>query len=75
MQLIFKITAITVMLLYTFPTSAKPPTIKQALRERVLGDPNAPVTIVEYSSFTCSHCGHFHTETLPKLKEMFIDTG
>lgn len=46
-----------------------------ALQDRVLGDPDAPVTIVEYSSFTCPHCADFHAETLPALKETYIDTG
>ena len=43
--------------------------------ERVLGDPAAPVTIIEFSSLTCPHCAAFHTDTLPALKERFIDTG
>ncbi len=43
--------------------------------EQVLGDPAAPVTIIEYSSLTCPHCAAFHTDTLPALKERFIDTG
>lgn len=40
-----------------------------------LGDPNAPVRIVEYLSLTCSHCAHFHTEVFPALKAKYIDTG
>lgn len=43
--------------------------------DKVLGDPEAPVTIVEYASFTCPHCASFHAETMPALKERFIDTG
>ncbi|ESR26214.1 DsbA family protein [Lutibaculum baratangense] len=43
--------------------------------EHTLGDPNAPVTIVEYASMTCSHCAQFDKETFPKLKEQYIDTG
>jgi protein-disulfide isomerase len=43
--------------------------------EHVIGDPNAPVTIVEYASLSCSHCATFHTQTLPGLKERYIDTG
>ena len=43
--------------------------------EIVLGDANAPVTIVEYSSLTCPHCGAFHRDTLPKLKAQYIDSG
>jgi protein-disulfide isomerase len=45
------------------------------LGELVLGDPNAPVTVIEYASLSCDHCGAFHRETLPKFKERYIDTG
>jgi len=41
----------------------------------VLGDPEAPVTVIEYASMTCPHCAAFHAETLPQLKEQYIDTG
>jgi protein-disulfide isomerase len=52
------------------------PTARAAeVTERVLGDPEAPVTIIEYSSLTCPHCAAFHTDTLPALKERYIDTG
>jgi protein-disulfide isomerase len=47
----------------------------QALPDMILGDPNAPVTIIEYASMTCPHCAHFHTTTLPAIKEKYIDTG
>ncbi|QPC42113.1 DsbA family protein [Kaustia mangrovi] len=43
--------------------------------DMALGEEDAPVTIVEYASMTCPHCANFHTETFPKLKEEFIDTG
>jgi len=46
-----------------------------ALPDRVLGDEDAPVTIVEYLSLTCIHCANFHNNTLPEIKERFIDTG
>lgn len=45
------------------------------LSEKVLGDPKAPVTVVEYASMTCSHCAAFHTTTFPELKQKYIDTG
>lgn len=45
------------------------------LDEKVLGAEDAPVTIVEYASMTCSHCAHFHKTTFPALKEQYIDTG
>ena len=43
--------------------------------DHVLGNPKAPVTIIEYASLTCSHCAHFHTQILPELKKKWIDTG
>lgn len=46
-----------------------------ALGERSLGQADAPATIVEYSSLTCSHCGDFHKNTFKQLKETLIDTG
>ena len=45
------------------------------LPDKVLGEANAPVTIVEYASMTCPHCAHFHATTLPELKKKYIDTG
>lgn len=44
-------------------------------REIVYGRSDAPVTIVEYASITCSHCASFHAEILPELKERLLDTG
>jgi protein-disulfide isomerase len=46
-----------------------------ALGDKVLGKDDAPVTIVEYASLTCSHCANFHEKTFPALKEKYIDTG
>lgn len=43
--------------------------------EHILGDPDAPITIIEYSSLTCPHCASFHVNTLPKLKQEWIDSG
>lgn len=51
--------------------SATPPVIQ----EFALGDPNAPIKIVEYASFTCPHCANFHADVFPELKANFIDTG
>lgn len=45
------------------------------LGEIVLGDPNAPVTIIEYASLTCGHCGAFHNEVLPEIKRDYVDQG
>ena len=42
---------------------------------RALGDENAPITIHEYASLTCSHCADFHKNVFPQIKEHYIDTG
>jgi protein-disulfide isomerase len=43
--------------------------------DEVKGDPNAPVTIVEFSDFECPYCTRFFTQTLPAITEQYIDTG
>lgn len=43
--------------------------------DRVYGNKNAPITIVEYASMTCGHCADFHTKFFPEIKEKLIDTG
>ena len=40
-----------------------------------IGDPDAPITIIEYASMSCSHCANFHNNTLDDLKKEYIDTG
>lgn len=41
----------------------------------IFGKADAPVTIIEYASFTCPHCAAFHAETFPLIKRNFIETG
>lgn len=40
-----------------------------------IGDPNAPITLVEYSDYQCPFCQRHSLETFPQLKSEFIDTG
>jgi len=54
---------------------AAPLSTEQALQERIMGDPEAPVTIIEYASLTCPHCATFHEDVLPQIKKDWIDTG
>lgn len=55
--------------------TAQLPAMSLMLSEKALGSPTAPVTMVEYSSLGCSHCGDFHSSTLPQLRSAYIDTG
>ena len=41
----------------------------------VLGDKNAPVTIIEWSDYECPFCARFYSETLSQIKSQYIDTG
>ncbi|MEM9637571.1 MAG: DsbA family protein [Pseudomonadota bacterium] len=45
------------------------------ISEMSLGNPDAPVTVIEYASFTCPHCATFHAGPYKQLKADYIDTG
>ena len=60
------------------PALAQGPTelmVPPVLGEMWLGKEDAPITIVEYASLWCSHCGAFHKEVFQDLKKRYIDTG
>lgn len=40
-----------------------------------LGNPEAPVKIVEFGDFKCPHCKTWKSQIFPKLKEKYIDQG
>lgn len=52
---------------------APPPPVHA--NDRVLGRADAPVTVIEYASFTCHLCADWHRLVLPEFKRRFIDTG
>lgn len=45
------------------------------LGDKVIGQADAPVTVIEYASLTCGHCANFHNTTYKELKKKYIDTG
>lgn len=55
-----------------FSTSAQS---AESLSVRAIGKADAPVTITEYSSLTCSHCAEFFLKVFPELQKRYIDTG
>jgi protein-disulfide isomerase len=58
------------------PMLADAKTVLQITKDdRILGSPEAPITIVEYASLTCPHCAHFANDILPEIKKEWIDTG
>ncbi len=57
------------------PASALAQAAAPIMGDVVLGDEAAPVTVIEYASFTCPHCARFHAETWPQFKTAYVDTG
>lgn len=43
--------------------------------EMSMGNADAAVTVIEYASFTCPHCEHFHATVYDQLKKNYIDSG
>ena len=41
----------------------------------IIGNPDAPITIVEFSDFQCPFCARFNAQTLPSIMEEYIDQG
>jgi protein-disulfide isomerase len=54
---------------------ASPIPVGVATDGRRLGDPMAPVTIIEYGDYQCPYCGIFAREELPRLIDEFIAPG
>ena len=46
-----------------------------AVDHRMRGKADAPVTLIEYSDFTCGYCLKFFKETWPKIQARYVDTG
>ena len=45
------------------------------VENRMRGQANAPVTLIEYSDFTCGYCLKFFRETWPRIQARYVDTG
>jgi protein-disulfide isomerase len=58
--------------------TAKPidsPLAKAQPDDIVIGEANAPITMIEYSSLSCPHCARFQKDVMPRIKQDFVDTG
>lgn len=50
-------------------------TISTAMGSPILGDPNAPITIVEFGDYQCHQCYNWFHNTKPAITRDYIDTG
>jgi protein-disulfide isomerase len=57
------------------PTVPAAPSGDQRMTERAIGNPDAPVSAIEFFSLTCSHCAAFARDSMPQIKSQLIDTG
>ena len=62
-------------LIFTMTQVESKPILEIKESDFVIGDMNAPITIIEYASLSCHHCADFHNNTLNKIKEEYIDSG
>jgi protein-disulfide isomerase len=71
----FRLLLAGLFLVIPLTAAATPLSVVDAMKDRVMGDPKAPVTMIEYASLSCPHCADFATKTLPKIEKNFITTG
>jgi protein-disulfide isomerase len=57
------------------PTLAQAQAADPRLTPRGTGQANAPVTVTEFFSLTCSHCANFHNSVWPRVKTELVETG
>ena len=58
------------------PTKQPTPQVKiSADDDPIIGNPDAPIMIIEFSDFQCPFCARFHIQTLPLILEQYIDQG
>ena len=72
-------TAIGVLVLLSFFLSATGAAAQSGFisidDDPILGDPDATVTIIEFADYQCPMCRAFWKDTMPRIKEQYVDTG
>ena len=74
-RLFSAMTAIAMMAFTSIAVAQDAELDTSSIIEMQIGNPDAPVTVIEYASYTCPHCASFHAGNYKKLKADYIDTG
>lgn len=80
------VTAVTVGIVASYSSSSQSETvnldvsrthgdISTAMGSPILGDPSAPITIVEFGDYQCHQCYNWFHNTKPAIFENYVDTG
>ncbi len=65
----------------TTPAAASQPSVSASqvmqlgTRDAILGNANAPVTLIEYGDYQCPFCGEFFSQTQPQIVADYVNTG
>ncbi len=60
---------------FAFAVFAAPVSAQEVPGDHALGNPKAPVTVIEYASVACPYCAKFNETIMPEFKAKYIDTG
>lgn len=72
------IAALGAVALLIFAGQVRTPDVEHTYSQKIgtqLGDPNAPVTIIEYGDFQCGHCNNFYQTTESLLISNYVESG
>lgn len=67
--------ALALACLAAAPVMAQAPVPRVTAADHIIGDPDAPVTVIEYGSLACPYCAEWQMGAWYDFKARFIDTG
>ncbi|EZP56079.1 MULTISPECIES: DsbA family protein [Sphingomonas] len=71
-----RLAPLALLLVAAAPAADSGQTVRQTAKGAyVIGSPTAPVKLIEYGSYTCSHCADFAEKSAPVLKGQMIPSG
>ena len=56
-------------------SGAQSPDVDVSALGYTVGDPEAPLQVVEFSDFGCGYCKRFHTDVWPAIEERYVESG